>query len=299
MTDDQLKSGLARRIGSTNEVAPLLPNGQLKRVSLNALLLHCLAAFLLLPALVNLASSDFWRSIGCLIGFVGLLGAARLMRRGLHNAHEFDLRLVAKTPPLLKTVAHLLTGLSTFILALLGAGETVAMSGLFGLLAGIGAYFTYGGDRRDQKNVDAGLAARAGIDTATVIDALNEASAKLTSIETDASGIHSRELTDRLRRIVVSGRRILEQIERDPSDIRQARRFLVTYLEGTQDVVGKYRRQQKDIADTPLGENFRHVLETVERVFNEQELVLKRNQTLDLEVQIDVLKTQMEREGVV
>jgi hypothetical protein len=47
-----------------------------------------------------------------------------------------------------------------------------------------------------------------------------------------------------------------------------------------------------------LAENFRHVLETVEKVFAEQAEILRRNESLDLEVQIDVLKTQLEREGV-
>ena len=91
---------------------------------------------------------------------------------------------------------------------------------------------------------------------------------------------------------------MLAQIEKDPSDLRRARRFLVTYLDGTRDVVRKYQEQQQDLADTELAESFRHVLDTVERVFAEQEDVLKRNETMDLEVQIEVLRTQLEREGV-
>lgn len=91
---------------------------------------------------------------------------------------------------------------------------------------------------------------------------------------------------------------MLQQIEKEPSDLRRARRFLVTYLDGTRDVVSGYRIQQRDLADTPLAENFRHVLETVEKVFDEQQEVLRRNESLDLEVQIEVLKTQLEREGV-
>ena len=72
----------------------------------------------------------------------------------------------------------------------------------------------------------------------------------------------------------------------------------MTYLDGTRDVVRKYQEQQRDLADTELAESFRHVLDTVERVFAEQEDVLKRNETMDLEVQIEVLRTQLEREGV-
>jgi hypothetical protein len=91
---------------------------------------------------------------------------------------------------------------------------------------------------------------------------------------------------------------VLAQIEKDPADLRRARRFLVTYLDGTRDVVSKYKAQQSDLADSELAENFRHVLDTIERVFTEQEEVLKRNETMDLEVQIEVLRTQLEREGV-
>jgi hypothetical protein len=131
-----------------------------------------------------------------------------------------------------------------------------------------------------------------------VIEAIEEAEVKLRDIEQLAGSLHNRELTDRLGRIVAQGRVVLAQIEKDPSDLRRARRFLVTYLDGTRDVVRKFKEQQKDLADTELAENFRHVLDTVERVFVEQEEVLKRNETMDLEVQIEVLRTQLEREGV-
>jgi hypothetical protein len=63
-------------------------------------------------------------------------------------------------------------------------------------------------------------------------------------------------------------------------------------------VVGRYAARQHDLADTPLTENFRRVLTTVEEVFGEQEEVLRRDEELDLEVKIEVLETQMRREGV-
>jgi hypothetical protein len=156
----------------------------------------------------------------------------------------------------------------------------------------------YGRDPRGDKGLEPGLAERAGLRPEAVIAALEEARGKVRAIEADARGIHSRELKKRLARITESAGEVLQQIERDPSDLRRARRFLVTYLDGTRDVVSGYRAQQRDLADTPLAENFRHVLETVEKVFDEQQEVLKRNDSLDLEVQIEVLKTQLEREGV-
>ncbi len=47
-----------------------------------------------------------------------------------------------------------------------------------------------------------------------------------------------------------------------------------------------------------FGNNFRHVLGTIETVVAEWIEVLKKNESLDLEVQIDVLKTHVEREGM-
>jgi len=40
------------------------------------------------------------------------------------------------------------------------------------------------------------------------------------------------------------------------------------------------------------------VLVTIEQVFGEQQQKLLENDVLDLDVQIEVLKTQLEREGV-
>ena len=153
-------------------------------------------------------------------------------------------------------------------------------------------------DPSKDKGLAPELARKAGFSTEQVIEALTEAEAKLREIEQLAGSLNNRELTARLLRIVAQGRAVLAQIEKDPSDLRRARRFLVTYLDGTRDVVRKYQAQQSDLADTELAENFRHVLDTIERVFAEQEDVLKRNETMDLEVQIEVLRTQLEREGV-
>jgi hypothetical protein len=188
--------------------------------------------------------------------------------------------------------------MAAFSLSFVADGQPLVLSLLAAGLMGFAAVLAYGRDPRGDKGLEPGLAERAGLRPEAVIAALEEARGKVRAIEADARGIHSRELKKRLARITESAGEVLQQIERDPSDLRRARRFLVTYLDGTRDVVSGYRAQQRDLADTPLAENFRHVLETVEKVFDEQQEVLKRNDSLDLEVQIEVLKTQLEREGV-
>ena len=47
-----------------------------------------------------------------------------------------------------------------------------------------------------------------------------------------------------------------------------------------------------------MEDNFRNVLVTIEDVFGEQYKKLLENDVLDLDVQIEVLTTQLKREGV-
>lgn len=290
-------SEFSRRVGSK---APTTKSKSTRgrTVLPRALTLHILPFLTILPAISGLLVGNSGRTIGSVVAFIALFAAARTMRSGLEAEEAYDSRRVAKAPRPLKTYAHALVALGVLILAFVAARESLGMTLVYAILAGLGSVLAYGLDPRQEKAVDPKLAARAGIDTQAVVDALNEAEGKLFAIQQDANNLANRELTSRLEKIVESGRRVLDQIEKDPSDIRRARRFLVTYLDGTQNVVATYLAQQDDVASTPLAENFRHVLDTVEKVFAEQEEVLKRNESLDLEVQIDVLRTQLEREGV-
>jgi len=289
-------SQFSRRVGS-KAVAGTKP-GRGRTMLPRALALHILPFLTILPAISGLIAGNGTRTVGSVAAFIALFAAARSMRRGLEAEDAYDSRRVAKPPPPAKTIGHLLVAGGVLLLAFVAAREGLGMALVYAVLAGLGSVLAYGMDPRQEKAVDPQLAARAGIDTQAVVDALNEAEGKLFAIEQDARNLANRELTARLDRIVSSGRRVLDQIEKDPSDIRRARRFFVTYLDGTRNVVASYLAQQDDVATTPLAENFRHVLDTVEKVFAEQEEVLKRNESLDLEVQIDVLRTQLEKEGV-
>jgi hypothetical protein len=250
------------------------------------------------PLIIGLVFGEADMAIGSLGAIFALQAAAWLIRRGRSAAIDYAERTITKAPPPRKLAGAVLVGLAAFSLAYVADAQPLILSVVVAGLMAFAAVLAYGLDPRGDKGLDPGLAERAGLKTEAVIAALEEARGKLRAIEADARGIHSRELKKRLGRITASARGVLQQIEKDPSDLRRARRFLVTYLDGTRDVVSGYRAQQRDLTDTPLADNFRHVLETVEKVFDEQQEILKRNESLDLEVQIEVLKTQLEREGV-
>lgn len=254
--------------------------------------------FIIFPMISGIIASNPSRTLGSVLAMLLLFGGGLVMRRGLRAEVEYAQRLIAKAPAPLKTVATVMVALGVFVLSWIGNQDNFIMALIFAALAGFGCYLAYGLDPRGEKGVDTDIARRSGVKTADVIEAIEEATAKIKEIEDQARQINSRELKERLSRITNQARAVLRQIESDPGDLRRSRRFLATYLDGTRDVVTKYTSRQEDLATTPLADNFRHVLETVEKVFTEQEETLKRNESLDLEVQIDVLKTQLEKEGV-
>jgi len=285
----------SRRIGS--RVETVAASG-LPAATREPWTLHLATFFSVGPVVAGLLFADSSKVIGALLAIGGLQLAARLIRRGREAQLDYDARSITKAPPPFRLVGHVAIGIAGLSLATIAGHQPLLLGLVAGGLVGFGSVLAYGLDPRQAKGLDAATAERAGLRTEAVLAALEEARGKVRQIEAEARGLHSRELKERLARITRSAMGVLQQLEQDPKDIRRARRFLVTYLDGTRDVVAGYRRQQQDLTDTPLAENFRHVLETVEQVFAEQAEILKRNDSLDLEVQIDVLKTQLEREGV-
>lgn len=290
-------SEFARRIGS--RVTATGPGGTAGVWTVShPICLHIATFFAIGPLVTGLMFGQVGKALGGLGAIVALQAAAWLIRQGRFAEREYAERTITRAPPPRKLAGIALVGLAAFSLSALSVGQPVILGLVAAGLMGFAAYLAYGLDPRGDKGLDAKLADRAGLKTEAVLAALEEARAKVRAIEAQARGLHSRELKERLGRITRSAESVLAQIEKDPGDLRRARRFLVTYLDGTRDVVAGYRAQQQDLTDTPLADNFRHVLETVERVFEEQREILKRNESLDLEVQIEVLKTQLEREGV-
>ena len=291
-------SEFSRRAGSRTGGSAPGPSIEMPAAVPKATALRILPIFIALPVVSGLLAGNFVRTAGAVASLALLILAGTFIQKGLEAEAAYNSRRVARPPGPRKLFGALAVAASVFLLAWIADGQGLFMSLLYGVLGSIGCVMAYGLDPMGRKDIDAGLAERSGLKSEDVIAAVSEAESKIREIELNARELHNRELTERLTRIAAQARAVLAQVERDPGDLRRARRFFVTYLDGTRDVVRKYREQQNDLSSTPLAESFRHVLETVERVFIEQEQVLKRNESLDLEVQIEVLKTQLEKEGV-
>lgn len=259
------------------------------------LLMFLLTLPVLLAAIVAMARGLLMPMIGNAVGYGLLLGGAWLLWRGLVSEAAYERRLVAKTPWPLKASGGVLIGLGTGLTAWLGAGHHPGIAFAFGVVALLGCRLFYGGDPVAAKRVTAA----SGLDTTDqVLAALAQAERSIAAVEQSSRDIRQPELNQRLRRVAALAREILTLLEEDPRDLRRARKFLNVYLDGVQRVVEGYARTHQRAASPDLDANFRRVLTSIEEVFQEQRQKLLESDIMDLDVQIEVLTSQLKREGL-
>ena len=264
--------------------------------SAKGILMFLLPLPVLIAAIVSLARGNLGSLFDNTVCYGLFLAGALLLRRGLRSEAEYDRRRVAKAPWPLKTIGSGVIALATGITAWSGAHHPPVMAGAFGLVALLGCYLSYGFDPRAAKR----FTDRDGVDTTDrVLEALTQAEASIAAIEQTTRSIRNAELNSRLRRIVAQARQILTMLEEDPRDLRRARKFLNVYLDGAKQVTEGYAKTHGRVASPELEDNFRRVLATIEEVFTEQQQKLLETDVTDLDVQIEVLTTQLKREGVV
>ena len=252
----------------------------------------------LLPATIfALMSGRPVKAVACGVGFVLFMGAATLVRKGIrldNEARKRRLRRRASTVQY-RMIGAAMAAAGIFIVAWLGLSQySIIESALYGVAVLLGCYLYYDFDpaRKDP------TIAAVGITTEELIELLDEAEGRIEGIEQASRQIGNIEFKDRLRRIVKEAREILDTIEKDPVDARRARKFLKVYLDGAQQVTEGYARTHSDDEEHSLEDNFRRVLTTIETVIAEQQSKLTENNLSELDVNIEVLQMQLEKEGV-
>jgi 5-bromo-4-chloroindolyl phosphate hydrolysis protein len=128
---------------------------------------------------------------------------------------------------------------------------------------------------------------------------VDEAELQIVGIEQANKQINNRQFNQRIDGICEHAREIVDIIQEDPGDIRRARKFLNVYLDGALKVTKGYAEMQGKHQSEELTQNFNNVLQTIESVFVEQKTKLLEDDILDLDVQIEVLTTQLKHEGVI
>ena len=258
-------------------------------------LLIALGLPLLVAGLSDLIGGDLWQALGAGGAFALLVLAALLTKRAAKAAEQVAQRLKASTGLQLERLTALLcVAGAAFLAAWFAAGHGLIVAVAFGAVTALGYALAYGlGEARKP-----GPTLAPGIDLAEVTRILEEATAKTVALETAAKALRPRDLAESLTRITAWLRQILTTIEEDPGDLRRARRFFVVYLDGITEVTAKYQAALSKGAAGALEANYRALLTDLEKAAAEQHANLLKNDTLDLDVQIEVLSKRLKGEGV-
>jgi len=262
-------------------------------------LMYLLPLPLVPAAIIAITTDHTTAALGRAAGFALAMVGATLIRKGIRleaegRARRFQRR--ASTVPY-RMIGSGLLALAMFVVAYVGIFNqdySLFDSILFGLATLLGCYLYYDFDpARNDPEI-----AAVGITTEELVELLDEAEERIQAIERASKDIRNVEFKDRLRRIAREARAILDTIEEDPTDARRARKFLKVYLDGAKQVTEGYAKTHRNDATPVLEDNFRRVLTTIETVIATQQEKLRENNVSELDVNIEVLQMQIEKEGV-
>jgi len=261
------------------------------KTGIKGTLLFLMPLPVLIGAIIHLLKGNVFSSIVAGALFAAFMITAIIARHGFKLESRFKQKRLAKAPCMpYKSFAAALLGITTGVTAFMLSGYTLLASILIGFVALIGFYLAYGVDPRQDKTGNISLS----VDPDEVFEALEAAEAKIAIIENSRKDIKNIKFDQHLRRIIEKARGILKLIEDDPKDLYRARKFLKVYLDGTARVTESYAKTHgKDASTAELDKNFQEVLDSIESTFDEQHKKLLENDQLDLDVKIEVLKTQL------
>ncbi len=267
-----------------------------RNFSPRGLLLYLLTVPLVFAFLFSLLRGDVERMALDGAALVLFAYAASLARRGMRIEAEYRRRRVARPPRVpRKTLAAVLLSLGVFGCSHVSVGRDLVTSAGLGLATLMGFFFAYGVDPFRRK-----MTAREtyGYTAEEILEAVEEARSAIARIETASRRIDCPELARRLHHIAGQARSVVDLVEENPRDLRRARKFLNVYLTGARRVSEGYARTHRRAPSEELEASFRNVLVTIEEVFEQQRRKLLDRDAIDVDVQIEVLAKQLEREGV-
>lgn len=283
---------MAKRIGTQGLTASQKQRRAAMAGTAATIILFILPIPLVIKAVFALLGGKIFTAAWSLGVFAVMIVAASMIQKGKTAEINWRMKKIARMPRAPnKIMGSLVLGAITFFAAWFLAKEGFFQSIGFGVATGLGSLMLFGLDPLHSKGLD-------GADAARVVEALDGARAQLERIETAGSKISSYRDRERVKSVVASAEAVLQEIEDDPRDLRRARKFLNVYLTGAVDVTERYAAAEGKGRTDELNENFSKLLTDMEHVFKEQHDKLLADDVMDLDVQMDVLRTRLTKEGV-
>lgn len=255
------------------------------------------ANLLFVPAIPLVFFSLNDGAVGLVLGLVAagvLTVAAVLLRGGLQAEAAFEARKVARRPAVPRKIfSSALTGIGIAIAAYKNDPGILAPV-LFGAAAAGLHVAAFGIDPLRSKGME-------GIDTfqqdrvARVVD---EAEKYLTQMSDAMLRAGDRKMESKLERFQSTARDLIRTVEEDPRDLTAARKYLGVYLMGARDATVKFADVYARTRDAKAREDYATLLDDLNKGFDARTRKLLLDDRSDLNIEIDVLRDRLQREGV-
>ncbi|MEL6451930.1 MAG: 5-bromo-4-chloroindolyl phosphate hydrolysis family protein [Pseudomonadota bacterium] len=255
------------------------------------------ANLMFLPAvpMVFLALND--GAVGLVLALVSaaiLTLGAWLLRGGLLAEAAYHDRKVARRPAIpRKLFSALLTGAGIALAAYRSEPGLVAPL-LFGIAAAGLHIAAFGIDPLKDKGME-------GIDTfqqdrvARVVD---EAESHLAAMTNAMKRAEDRKMELKLEAFQTVARDLIRTVEEDPRDLTAARKYLGVYLMGARDATIKFADIYSRTRDAQARADYAALLDDLGDNFAARTQKLLVDDRSDLNIEIDVLRDRLQREGV-
>ena len=252
-----------------------------------------------LPLLVNavwmLARGNI-RDLLLSVGFYAVFGLGGWLIRRASKLEAKALSDPLGRAPMFpyKLCAAALAGAAAFGTGWLLVYHSFWMALVVGIGAGIGTVLAYGMDKFGASISLPGSAEDA------VYEALDKAKKSLSELRRMKMNIRNREFRDRIGRLEEWGDKIVKQIKEDNRDLKRAREFINVYLDGAIKVTANYVKTHGHTGDQAeaLEARYAELLEGMEREFEAQHRRLMSDDILDLDVELELLSTQLKQKGM-
>lgn len=230
-----------------------------------------------------------------LAAFGDLMVAAWLTRDGLMAEDAYEARRVARRPALpRKTLGSILTGSGLALAGLDPAAFGLVEPAIFFVLGAALHFLAFGPDPM----ADKGAGGIDGFQTERVARAVDEAERHLAAM---ADAIRRARLPALERRVESFGgtaRAMFRAVEEDPRDLTGARRFLGVYLLGARDATVQFADLYARTQNAGARADYEALLDDLENSFARKTEKLLSDDRSMLDVEIEVLRERLAREGV-
>lgn len=223
-----------------------------------------------------------------------LLLAAWMTREGILAQEAYEARKVARRPGFPRKIAgSVLTGLGLAAAGFAASGGVLAPL-IYGAIGTILHSFAFGFDPMRDKGLE-------GVDqfqTDRVARAVEKAETHLAAMSDAIRRAGDRQVESRVERFQSSVRDMLRTVENDPRDLTAARKYMGIYLVGARDATVKFADIYARSRSAGAKSDYMMLLTDLEENFVAKTQKLLADNHTDLEIEIDVLRDRLQREGI-